>query len=101
VLTGGAGDDLLYGGGSGVADTLIGGTGNDTFSGTAEDLNLDIIADFTVADSIVVVATDLSALHGSATSSTIDLGGSYSLTLNGITPSSGTFSAVFSGGNTT
>ncbi len=50
-------------------------------------------------DTIVVTGVDLSALNGTAASTTVDLGGGATLTLTGLT--SGTFSATVDGGNTT
>ncbi|MEQ8394645.1 DUF4347 domain-containing protein [Thalassobaculum sp.] len=98
VMSGGGGDDLLYGG-SGF-DTLMGGSGNDTFTGSASDHNNDTISDFAVGDSIVVTGADLSSLNGTAAGGTLATG-SNGVTLNGITSVSGTYSAVFAGGNTT
>lgn len=98
TLSGGAGVDQLSGGAG--ADMLVGGAGADTFSGSASELNGDTISDFAVGDSIVVTGADLSALNSTAASATIATG-SGDLTLTGITGSSGTFNAVFAGGNTT
>tara|TARA_E500000318_G_scaffold35103_1_gene34341 strand:- start:2127 stop:7088 length:4962 start_codon:yes stop_codon:yes gene_type:complete len=98
TLSGGAGADQISGGSG--ADMLVGGAGADTFSGSASELNGDTISDFAVGDSIVVTGADLSALNSTAASATIATG-SGDLTLTGITGSSGTFNAVFAGGNTT
>ncbi|MDM8349521.1 DUF4347 domain-containing protein, partial [Pseudomonas sp. sp1636] len=108
VLRGFADDDLIHGdagsdtlsGGAGV-DTLFGGTDGDIFTGTVADHDGDRIEDFTLEDTIVIVGADYSSLNGSNASGTVDLGSGQSLTLTGISAVNGTFSALYSGGNTT
>src|SRR5690606_3741895 len=92
-------DDTLSGGTG--ADTLYGGAGSDSFAGAVADLDGDTIADFSAGDSIVVNGVDLSSLNNTAASGTIELASGQTLTLTGITASSGTFSAVYAGGKTT
>ncbi|WP_157089327.1 DUF4347 domain-containing protein, partial [Oceanibaculum pacificum] len=98
-LNGDAGDDTLSGGAGN--DTLSGGAGNDVFRDSASNFHGDTIADFAIGDSIVVTGADLTALNNATASGTIDLGGGHSLTLTGISGSSGSFAAVLDGGNTT
>ena len=52
VLDGGSGSDLIEGGLD--ADTLTGSEAADTFSGTLDELNDDVILDFTEEDRIIV-----------------------------------------------
>ncbi|MEQ9330901.1 DUF4347 domain-containing protein [Thalassobaculum sp.] len=99
VLSGADGADVISGGAG--FDTLVGGAGNDTFTGSTGDFNGDTISDFAVGDSIVVVGADKSSLNGTAASASIDISGSTATTLTGVSSASGTFSAVFAGGNTT
>ncbi len=99
TLDGGSGDDTLTGGAG--TDTLTGGSGTDIFSDTASGFNGDTITDLELGESIIVVGTDLSSLHNTSASNTVDLGGGNTLTLNGIDASDGNFTAVFAGGNTT
>ncbi|MGE0746655.1 MAG: DUF4347 domain-containing protein [Rhodospirillales bacterium] len=108
TLSGNAGADVIYGGddvdtisGGAGADTLYGEGGNDTFAGSVSDLDGDTIADLAMGDSIVVNSVDLSALNGTAASSTILLDTGKTLTLTGISAASGIFQAVFAGGKTT
>lgn len=59
TLRGGSGSDLLDGGLA--ADTLIGGAGEDSFrfSTALGDGNIDRIADFDVADDLIILARDI------------------------------------------
>ncbi|MBZ9557601.1 hypothetical protein KGQ96_05945 [Halomonas coralii] len=93
ALTGGAGADTLRGGAG--ADTLTGGAGKDTFQGSVAELDGDTLTDFSVADVIVVVDSDLSALDGTTPGGTLDLGNGASLTLNGLGAGSGRFAASY------
>jgi Ca2+-binding RTX toxin-like protein len=54
-LSGGAGDDTLVGGSG--KDDLVGGAGSDVFSGEADDLDGDVIRDYSTDD--VVEITDV------------------------------------------
>jgi|GEM_PF-5443718 len=99
TLSGGAGNDVISG--AAGADVLAGGTGNDQFRASGSDFNGDTISDFAIGDTIVVTGTDLSSLNQSAASGTVDLGAGNTLTLTGISGTSGSFGAVFAGGNTT
>jgi len=108
VISGGSGDDTISGGaghdvisGGDGFDVLIGGAGNDTFTSSSGNFNGDTISDFAIGDSIVVTGSDLSSLNGTAASGTIAISGSVATTLTGVSSASGTFSAVFAGGNTT
>jgi len=99
LLVGGAGNDVLAGGDG--DDVMTGGAGNDSFTGSSADHNNDTISDFAVGDTIVVTGSDLTGtLNGATASGSISLGGGSTLTLTGITASSGTFAATFGGGNT-
>lgn len=59
ALTGGAGDDTLYGGDG--LDTLLGGDGADSFvfENASAFNNVDVVSDFSVAESDVIDITDL------------------------------------------
>lgn len=98
-LDGGAGDDRIRA--EGGADTISGGDGADTVLGSAAELNGVTIADFSSGETITVTGANLSSLNGTTASGTVSLGAGLSMTLSGITSASGTFNAVFSGGNTT
>ena len=68
-LSGGEGADSLTGGAG--ADTLTGGSGSDIFAGSIEELNQDVITDFTEEDiigidDILLTSENLTITEGSA-----------------------------------
>jgi len=98
TIFGGSGNDLISGGAG--ADMLSGGAGNDRYFGTAAEFDGDTIDGFGARDRIVVTGLDLSALHDTAATGSIDLGSGRTLTLTGVTAANGSFVASFSGGST-
>ncbi len=99
TLSGGVGADTMSGGSD--EDVLVGGSGNDVFISSASDFNGDTISDFSVGDQIVVKASDVSSLNGSATAGSITLNGGETITLTGLTASTWTFNATYDGTDTT
>lgn len=107
TLRGGGGSDTIFGGSGNDAisggagfDTMSGRAGSDRFIGSAAELDGDTIQDFSAGDRIIVTGLDLSALHDTAATESIDLGSGRTLTLTGVTAASGSFVASFSGGST-
>jgi len=85
IIKGGAGDDYIYEQGSVEADTLIGGTGNDTFSyydvSNSAPGSADVILDFySVAGEGADDQLDLSPIDANTT---VDGNQAFSLNLNG------------------
>jgi Ca2+-binding RTX toxin-like protein len=99
TLSGGDGNNTLSGGAG--ADFLYGGKNSDTYTGTLAELAGDYINAMDIGDQIIVKGADLTALDYTTTSSTLDLGGGNSITLDNLTATSGRFRATLSGGDTT
>ncbi|WP_343206854.1 hypothetical protein [Azospirillum soli] len=107
TITGGSGSDSLSGGGGNDSiasgsgtDSLTGGSGNDSITGSVDDLNGDVITDFSTSDTLKVTGTDLSALNGTSAGATLTLAAGKTLTLTGVT-SAYNWQASYSGGDTT
>ena len=100
TLRGDAGNDTLVAGAGTV--TMTGGAGSDEFrTYDADNFVGGTITDFGIGDRIVIEGTDLSALNGQAASGSITVvDGEGGLSLSGLSPASGSFSASYDGDET-